>query len=477
MSHNRRTSLLGQAGEQLSLWSNKARRRPSLRQPQPAQPVLTFDHVIDITAAAPDEELEERQRLRDAAAQSIGLGPLLETPEADPDPPETTVPTTVVLPPFPASPGALAPFVVLSGSLPKYYPPSNLRIFALAKQWKSRYLLLSVPAGTVSHLHLFKGSNPDDRELERLEINADSVVFVAESPLGTTPDPHAPAHVVKVAGADVGALRKEWNASDDAGRTVWLLHLTPLDAQRWISAIKSAIFEQRTQRAGLAPSTSTGTAPIPNEPRGDMDVMLSMRMHASRASAVNLPSPVTVPQTTNPNPNPSLPNSNTNPPQTPTTARPTTAPLPPAPSAPSPPPPPRPSRPPPPPRRPTRSPSSPPSPPTPTRTQMGTRPRTPTPRAPPRPRYAPTHRERARASPRSRGCSGARARRAPRPSPPWVPRARARSCTCPRTTPPAHRASRAWGASSARPRRGRRCLSALAPLPLITRMGARGARA
>jgi uncharacterized protein (DUF736 family) len=154
----------------------------------------------------------------------------------------------VVLPPFPASPGALAPFAALTGSLPKYYPPSSLRIFALAKQWKPRHILLSVPAGPVSHLHLFKGSNPDDRELERLEINADSVVFVAES-LSVAESVvalDAPAHIVKVAGHDVGARRRDWNSTDDAGRTVWLLHLaTPADAQRWISAIKSAIFEQR----------------------------------------------------------------------------------------------------------------------------------------------------------------------------------------------------------------------------------------
>lgn len=240
-SHTRRSSLLVQAGDALNLW----RRRPSIRQPPPPPtPPFAFDHVIDI---APDEELEERQRLRDAAAHSIGLGPLLEPTEEEETPEEQEQhQQVVVLPPFPASPATLTPFVVLKATIPKYYPPSSLRIFTLAKQWKPRYLLLSVPAGSVSHLHLFKGSNPDDRELERLEINADSVVFVAESLSTMSADPDAPAHVVKVAGADVGARRKDWNSTDDVGRTVWLLHLsTSSDAQRWISAIKSAIFEQR----------------------------------------------------------------------------------------------------------------------------------------------------------------------------------------------------------------------------------------
>ncbi|KAJ6512150.1 hypothetical protein C8R47DRAFT_683245 [Mycena vitilis] len=306
MNHNspRRSSLFAQAGDALATWT-KSRRRPSVRQPAP-QPVLAVPHVIDISAPPPDEELEERQRLRDAAAQSIGLGPLLEpTEEAAEEEQEI-----VELPPFPASGAALAPFAALTDSLPKYYPPGSLRIFALARQWKSRHLLLSVPAGSVSHLHLFKGPNPDDRELERLEINVDSVVFVAESVAAPGHDPDAPAHIVKVAGADVGARRRDWNATDDAGRTVWLLQLaTPADAQRWISAIKTAIFDQRTQRAGLAPSTAVSSA---TEPRGDMDVMLSMRIHAANSPPAILPA-VQTPTTARPAPPLTLPPTPTSP--------------------------------------------------------------------------------------------------------------------------------------------------------------------
>ncbi|KAJ7175730.1 hypothetical protein C8R46DRAFT_68060 [Mycena filopes] len=269
----KRSSLLSQAGDALSF--RFGRRRP-IRQPAPPV-VLAVPHVIDISAPPPDEEIEERQRLRDAAAQSLGLGPLLEPTEEEDEQEQDTV--VVPLPPFPASPALLAPFQALADSLPKYYPPSSLRIFALTKQWKDRHLILSVavPARPgVAHLHLFKSHAQDDRELERLEINADSVVFVADD---AQPDLGPTAHVVKVAGADVGALRRDWNPTDD-GRTVWLLQFfSPADAQRWISAIKSAIFEQRTHRAGLAPLPPALT---PNsEPRGDMDVMLSLRLAAS----------------------------------------------------------------------------------------------------------------------------------------------------------------------------------------------------
>lgn len=46
------------------------------------------------------------------------------------------------------------------------------------------------PDAPVSHFHLLKGAGPDDHELERLEINADSVVFVAESTPAESPSPH-----------------------------------------------------------------------------------------------------------------------------------------------------------------------------------------------------------------------------------------------------------------------------------------------
>ncbi|KAJ7057830.1 hypothetical protein C8F01DRAFT_1151207 [Mycena amicta] len=298
--NHRRASLFGQASDALAGF-RFGRRRPSVRlRPEP---LLAIPHVIDISAPAPDEELEERQRLRDAAAHSIGLLPLIEdTKPHEEDEPDEPQQETVVLPPFPASYSATAPLAALSAALPKYYPPNSLRIFALSKQWKHRHIILSVPAGRVSHLHLFKGTHAEDRELERLEINADSVVFVAEGTFDLV-------HIVKVGGADVGAHRRDWNPTDDAARTVWLLHLpTSADAQQWISRIKAAIFEQRTHRAGLPPTSANATGP---EPRGDMDVMLSMRLAASPPSSVVPPAPSsTSPSSAKQPPTPTSPSGN-----------------------------------------------------------------------------------------------------------------------------------------------------------------------
>ncbi|KAJ7288472.1 hypothetical protein C8J57DRAFT_1642369 [Mycena rebaudengoi] len=328
-----RQSLLGAAGDALGF--RFGRRRTSMRQVQSEPIIEVLSHVIDISPApARDEELEERQRLRDAAAQSIGLLDVTEEEQQQEDgdqeedqeeetpapnkPPATTrrrppslPPPPPPLPPFPTSLTVLAPLAPLSAALPKYYPPSSLRIFALSKQWKPRRLLLSAPSpAAVAHLHLFKpaGADPRQLEVERLEINAESVVFVADA------DVAGRTKVVKVGGTDVGALKRDWNLTDDAGRTMWFLQLTDsVEAQRWISAIKSAIFDQRTVRAGLGSALATpghGSA----EPRGDMDVMLSIRAQQNLAPAPPPPVLAPVPPSpTTPSPGPS-PSSYTPPP-------------------------------------------------------------------------------------------------------------------------------------------------------------------
>lgn len=100
-------------------------------------------------------------------------------------------------------------------------------------------LLSRGAAPTVSYLHLFKSPGAEEKELERLEINEESVVFVAEEEVGGR------RHVVKVGGTDVGAMRKEMN-HEEGGRTMWFLQLTdPAEAQKWIAMIKNAILGQR----------------------------------------------------------------------------------------------------------------------------------------------------------------------------------------------------------------------------------------
>jgi hypothetical protein len=101
---------------------------------------------------------------------------------------------TPTIPVYPATVAGLTNFTQLSRILPKYYPGNQLLKFALTKQWKNRFIVMSSPcqtlsssnssrptpttAPTVSYLHLFKSNNPSEKELERLEINEDSVVFV-----------------------------------------------------------------------------------------------------------------------------------------------------------------------------------------------------------------------------------------------------------------------------------------------------------
>ncbi|KAJ6588964.1 hypothetical protein B0H19DRAFT_226419 [Mycena capillaripes] len=196
MSSRHRSSLLGDA-----FASRFGRRRSSVaRAPKPPLAATAVpQYVIDITAPPPDEELAEEQ-----------LGE--EKEEEQP------------LPPFSASWSALAPFALLYAPLPKYYPASSLRIFSSARQWKDRHVLLSGPDATgviPGHLHLFKGPAPDDRELERLELNADSVVFIAEQPGLHQQERKAHAHFVRVAGKDVGSRRKDWNPADQTQRRRW----------------------------------------------------------------------------------------------------------------------------------------------------------------------------------------------------------------------------------------------------------------
>ena len=288
-----------------ALSSKFGRRKLSIRQPP--RPII-LPGVIEISAPRRDEE-EERNRLREMAAQAIGLGPFMvsqgsearEESTADDEDEDhspsvndirrlgyprssesapnivarlphdsnpyeslpaqpssgrlrsgsmlvhSTTTTITPIPSFPSTVSALSSFMQSGGVYPKYYPPSSLRIFALSKNWKSRFLLLSSPATpvtrgqspAVSYLHLFKSSGAEERELERLEINEGSVVFVAEEEVGGR------RQVIKVGGADVGARKKEYT-HEEGGYTMWLLQIVDqAEAQRWITDIKNAILSQR----------------------------------------------------------------------------------------------------------------------------------------------------------------------------------------------------------------------------------------
>ncbi|KAF5360549.1 hypothetical protein D9756_004781 [Leucocoprinus leucothites] len=193
------------------------------------------------------------------------------------------------VPTYPATVSSLTQWQQHVGTVPKYYPPSSLRIFALSnsKNWKSRYMMLTSPTAiitrtrtpAVSYLHLFKGSGADEKELERLVINEDSVAFVSDDEVGGR------RHVIKVGGIEGGAFKKELNV-EESGRTMWFLHIEDQqESKQWITCIKTSILNQRALRAGLLPSAGTNIGV--NEPRGDIDVILSMRAQGLASSHSN----------------------------------------------------------------------------------------------------------------------------------------------------------------------------------------------
>ncbi|KAI6014841.1 hypothetical protein BKA83DRAFT_4345290, partial [Pisolithus microcarpus] len=238
----------------------------------------TITTTVAGTVSHMDLENEERERLRDAAAQSIGLDCLHEPRKWDsllsfdpPDPQEYPQ-----LPSFPTTLGALDSMTQMSATLPKFTPASSLLVYALAKQWKVRTLVLtSNVVGHKAHVHLFKSASLNEVEMERLEITEDSAMFLAEEEVGGR------KNVIKLVGKDVGT-KKHVNGSshtsgstEDSARAMWFLQFTAREeSQHWIAAIKNAVLNQRSVRAGLAIPASNGGY----GPSGDMDVILSMRM-------------------------------------------------------------------------------------------------------------------------------------------------------------------------------------------------------
>ncbi|KIL67860.1 hypothetical protein M378DRAFT_159060 [Amanita muscaria Koide BX008] len=298
--NRKRGSLLVAASDALGFKFNRKRQTIPARLPT----TTTFlPEIIEITAhRSSDAEWEERERLREEAAQCLGISVEQDTASVTQTTEENDIanfstnslpsPTrrrsgssithyrrasnpAIPIPSFPASIHGLKDFAQLSANLPMFYAPNSLRIFALSKNWKVRSVVLTSPAfpmthnsePAVSYLHIFKSSAADEREIERLEINENSVVFIAEEDVGGR------RRVVKVGGGEKNGTRKNQVIED--GRITWFFHIPDLvESQKWIATIKNVILAQRTLRAGLVlPSLVPGGI----EPRGDMDVMLSIR--------------------------------------------------------------------------------------------------------------------------------------------------------------------------------------------------------
>lgn len=280
-----RNSILVAASDALS-FSLRRSKRPTIQRTnnQKHRPSVV-DEVLEISAeAAQKDELAERERLRDAAAQAVGLGGATssESTMAANTMDDVSVMsshtrsakrTTVIsihqplshanqnmsaLPPYPATLNSLQPFIQHSSVLLKYYPSQSAFLkLQKSRQWKLRHLVLtsfrcpsesesSTGTGdnaTQAQLHLFKSSNSEEKEIERLCINQDSVIYVADGGFGGNKE-----FVVKVAGYQraEGAPASSNNPQSSAAATVWLLQLPDLaQMQRWIQFIKSSVLTQR----------------------------------------------------------------------------------------------------------------------------------------------------------------------------------------------------------------------------------------
>jgi hypothetical protein len=269
-----RNSILQTAGDALGIRLNKRKRLSRLPHAGAGTDIggsgglLADDIVLEISANKSSDydwttiprphrpsmdESAERERLRDAAAQAVGL-----TQKED-DHVSFGIGTRMMknnagrsqqpLPRYPSSLSALQEFVQTSSNLLKFYHSSSpFLILSRSKQWKTRYLILTTTtsqpakengaAVSESHLHLFKTASPDDKELERLSINQDSVVYMADEEVGG-----GRQFILKVGGnvIDAAAMKKE-----EAHPATWLLQMPDVQQmQRWIQFIKRSVLMQR----------------------------------------------------------------------------------------------------------------------------------------------------------------------------------------------------------------------------------------
>ncbi|KAI0700026.1 hypothetical protein C8T65DRAFT_742235 [Cerioporus squamosus] len=300
-----RGSLLIPSG--ITLPFTRARNKSKKGRPPPASTPFMFSEVIEISAPPPlpPEEDEDRNHLRNAAAQSIGLDPVLledlagthravevtikvqvaftDAIESTRDElacgdardaflaslPRKSIRSLAMGPTGFESREALSADIITPLRSREAMEDSGAGADVLAhvvlgpldtydlvsSQSQSPHSLHSSSSlpQNVAHLHVFKSEGGGERELERVEIGADSVVFVSEDEIGGR------RGVVRVGG--VGGAEMTLSMADQT------------EAQNWIAAIKHAVLSERSVRAGLgAMAQSNGV-----EPRGDLDVMLSMR--------------------------------------------------------------------------------------------------------------------------------------------------------------------------------------------------------
>jgi hypothetical protein len=224
------------------------------------------------------QEEEERERLRDAAAHSIGLVDyaaieLQENTREDQVPTSATLdsrisspsptspspipsPTPTLLshlPSFPTTLASLTSRITLSGTFPKFCPSSSLLVYALAKQWKTRSIVLttatSAASQTVTHLHLFKSNIPSSLELHRLPITQDTAIYVTEQSgpsMNSTRTNTLSKRESRNGARGSGGKSNGSVVAIEQGEIIWHFEMQdPSERQKWIGAIKAIVLGQR----------------------------------------------------------------------------------------------------------------------------------------------------------------------------------------------------------------------------------------
>ncbi|KIO19710.1 hypothetical protein M407DRAFT_222281 [Tulasnella calospora MUT 4182] len=275
-------------------------RRPSA--PHSLSGALSPDHASSYAAAS-----STLATMRSAASSQASLS--VETTHQVPITPSRPLPSSI--PNYPATLAALSPFATTSSTLMRHYSGSTF-FLGKARQWKSRHIVLTsfkpppkpnapdVEPDTQSHLHLFRNFASEEKELERMKIDEDSVVFVVED----DPVTQGRKNVIRIGGRHAGgggshsavggrttrlappsamaslsvmgapAMAVQMGGQLDF-KVVWLLQCPDSQTMhQWIASVKGALLVQRAERAGLGMSMQSGPG---DRLTGDIDVILSLR--------------------------------------------------------------------------------------------------------------------------------------------------------------------------------------------------------
>ncbi len=163
--------------------------------------------------------------------------------------------------PFPCLLSSLKPHIRYTSAVSKYYAPPSFVTFlgpnkGSTRHWKSRHLVLTSATSAVTssttggqvyvrtdYLHLFKGSFPDDKEVDRLLLTDSAAVMLPSE------RDHLGARqcVVKVNGHNAKSIKQDERGTLILqGETIWLFQCPDSQTmQKWLVSIRDAILNYR----------------------------------------------------------------------------------------------------------------------------------------------------------------------------------------------------------------------------------------